>query len=397
MAETRLILHVKGTEAETRELPKHEVRTAISQGQITHSQLIWSPPDQAWKQAKEWPDLLPEMAPEERFILHVKGTEAETKELPRKAVRAALSHGEITHSQLIWSAHDQAWKQVRELPELLPTQKLAPAPTRETEPIPRIAGDTIIPESPASPVARATSSPAAVPHVRVATAVGAPPKVYASVATAQPKVRVASVATAQPKVRVAVATPVVDASSDKLKVNEEDPAVSLLKWICIGLGVFILLILGGNYLLVDQPLNSNLGKTSYSNVTVHGHFGAFVQPNVIVIHIPASTSLTPDNLPDFLAALARSTPANPVTRDTFARVALTSGWMAQYSFSGYSWKELGTMSGDDKAQLKEDVMERLSDANGQPLMPESTLSDEARQALREQIWKRFVAHFTANR
>jgi len=43
MPDTHLILHVKGTEAETTELPKEAVRAAISQGKLTHSQLIWSP------------------------------------------------------------------------------------------------------------------------------------------------------------------------------------------------------------------------------------------------------------------------------------------------------------------------------------------------------------------
>src|ERR1700683_2581321 len=43
MPDTRLILHVKGTEAETTELSRDVVRAAVSQGQLTHSQLIWSP------------------------------------------------------------------------------------------------------------------------------------------------------------------------------------------------------------------------------------------------------------------------------------------------------------------------------------------------------------------
>ena len=52
MSETRLILHVKGTESETAELPKDVVRTGLSQGKITYSQLIWSPNENAWKQAR---------------------------------------------------------------------------------------------------------------------------------------------------------------------------------------------------------------------------------------------------------------------------------------------------------------------------------------------------------
>jgi len=81
MPDTRLILHVKGTEAETAELPREAVRAAISDGRITHSQLIWIPSEYTWKPVKELPELLP--VPVERLILHVKGTEAETTSCPR--------------------------------------------------------------------------------------------------------------------------------------------------------------------------------------------------------------------------------------------------------------------------------------------------------------------------
>jgi hypothetical protein len=198
-----------------------------------------------------------------------------------------------------------------------------------------------------------------------------------------------------PKVRVA-ATPVAVRSTGDFEVKEDDDGAHPLKWLCIGLGVLILLVVGGNYLLVDQPLVSNLGQTSYSNVTVYAHLGAFMQPNVMVIHIPASTAITSDKLTDFLVALAHSTPQSPISRDTFARVALTSGWTAQYSFSGYSWKQLGDMQQDGEDQRKEFLMEQLCDASGQSLMPESTLNEEARQAKRDAVWEAFVAHFTAS-
>ena len=42
MADTRLILHVKGTEAETTEMPREAVKTAVQEGKLTQSQLIWS-------------------------------------------------------------------------------------------------------------------------------------------------------------------------------------------------------------------------------------------------------------------------------------------------------------------------------------------------------------------
>ena len=322
MPDTLLILHVKGTQAETAELPKHVVRTAISQGQLTHSQLIWSPVDSAWKQVREWPDLLPS----EHLILHVKGTQAETRELPKQAVRAAISQGQLTHSQLIWSSTENTWKQVRELPDLLPSQKLAPAPSRvERVSVPK-AVDNVILESPTGPVARAVATPqvrvaaAAPPRVRVATATASIPqvRVAAVAATGPPRVRVAAVAAETPTVRAA--TPIFVRSTGDFVVKEDTDSHPL-KWVCIGLGILILLVLGGNYFLVDRPLVSNWSETSYSNVPVYAHFGAFMQPHVIVIHIPASSTITPGHLTDFLVALALSTPQDPITHNFFERVA----------------------------------------------------------------------------
>jgi len=146
---------------------------------------------------------------------------------------------------------------------------------------------------------------------------------------------------------------------------------------------------------VDRPLVSQLSQTSYSDVTVYAHYGAFMQPNVMVIHVPASSKINSDNLTDFLVALAHSTPQNPITRDLYERVALTSGWTAQYSFSGGSWKQFGDMVHEDSAQRKEFLMNQMNDAAGQPVMPESTLNEAAQQAMRDQVWDKFVAHFTS--
>ena len=431
-----LILHVKGTESETRQLPKPAVRNAISQGEITHSQLIWSPVDNTWKQAREFPDLLPG----EHLILHVKGTEAETKELPKRAVRTAISQGEITHSQLIWSPAQNSWKQVRELPDLLPSQKLAPAPKRAVVAQPRVA-EAIIPESPGGPVARAAQAAGApVPRARVAKAAGgtvprvrvaveAPPKVSVISTGATPQVRVAAalpaespevlkpvpvVAAEMPKivraadaapVRVAatpVAKPVVQAAkvaaaprpAASFKVQEEDHAHPL-KWVCIVLGALILLLVGANYLIVDRPLTANMSRTAYPNIA-YAHFGAFMQPGVMVIHIPVSSKITAENLPQFLVTLAHNTPQNPLTNDLFSRVALTSGWTAQYSFSGFTWNEIGSMGQESNDRLKEEILTRLSDAGGQPLAPETTMNTETQRAVRDQVWNKFVANFTSH-
>ena len=483
MSDTRLILHVKGTTSETSELPKDVVRSAISEGKITHSQLIWSTADNAWKQVREWPDLLP---PIEQLILHVKGTEAETRQLPKPEVRAGISRGQITHSQLIWSAHDNSWKQVRELPELLPSQKLAPAPA-PTSTLPHIA-QPVVPETPSGPVPHIAVAAAGVPHVKVPVALTGSgptpkivPKVKVAAASAAPQAKVPTVAAtphakvptvaaiphakvptvaatphakvptvaaiphakvptvaATPHAKVptvaaiphakvpTVATPpqarvpTVAAATPKpqkpkvagaaataaareaalapgrfsaaLEV-EHDDHFHPFKWICIGLGIFVVLVLGINYLLVDRPLTAKFSSASDVKITVFAHFGAFMQPNVMVIHIPPSTKITEDNLPDILIALARSSPGNPITGNLFARVAITSGWMAQYSFSRDSWKELGDQDEATIAQRKEFLLGQMDDAAGNSIMGESTLNEVTQKLRREQAWKKFVGNF----
>jgi hypothetical protein len=146
--------------------------------------------------------------------------------------------------------------------------------------------------------------------------------------------------------------------------------------------------------MVDRPLKSNFGQTTYANVFIYAHYGAFVQPSVMVIHIPASDKLTPDNITDFLVALAHSTPRNPLTGDYFDRVALTSRWTAQYSFAGSAWKQLGDMQQDSAEDRKDRILEDGSDASGQPLLGESTLNEAAQESRRQGAWTTFVANFT---
>jgi hypothetical protein len=315
-----------------------------------------------------------------QIILHVRGTESETTSLPKQQVRAALSEGKITHSQLIWSPRDNAWKQVRELPELLPSQKLAPAPTRVRIAPMANAVELIIPDSPSNPVARAVAATGTpTPKVRVAGA----PQVRVAAACATPQVRVSSPAPA----------PTVNSARD-YTVAEADDGSNPFKWICIGLAGFILLVLGGNYLLVDQPLVSALGQTSFSDAKVYAHFGAFIQPNVAVIHIAPSASVTSGKLGSFLVMLANSTPASP-SAGLFGRVALTTGWTAKYTFSGFAWRQLGDMRHQSAAEQKEFILAQICDAGGEPLSPSPTLDEASREAQSEKIWDDFVAYFTA--
>lgn len=305
--------------------------------------------------------------PDTMLILHVKGTEQETTTLPKKEVRTAISQGRLTHSQLIWSPEENTWKQVRELPHLLPSQKLAPAPVRASGNLPRVTA----------------SQP--VPRVAGQAAVGAP-RVAVKPTVAQPVARAAVQAT--PKAVMATRP-----SGKSLKVEEAGGGSHPLKWFSIVLGVLIVAVIGGNYLLVNAPLSSALGKTAYSGVTVYAHLGAYIQPNVVVIHIPPSSKVTSANLTEFLAAVAHSTPDRPMSDNQFDRVALTPGWTARYTLSGYAWKQLGEMGKEDEAQRKEFLLDQLGSAVGEPLIAPSP-KEEVLQAEREKAWQDFQAAFT---
>lgn len=318
---------------------------------------------------------------ETRLILHIKGTESQTTELPRQVVRAAIAKGQLTHSQLIWSVAENAWKQVRELPHLLPSQKLAPAPVPRvaTGPLAKIDPNAV-PRAKTGPVPRVASGPLAKvdPNAVPRAKTGPVPRVSGSAPAAG-----------------TTATPgAVSAKKSQSLTVKDDDHHHPLKWLCIGLGLVVFLTLGFNYLMVDAPLAAHLGQTPYSKVTVYAHLGAYVQPSVMVIHVRSSSTVDADHLPEFLVALAHSTPQSPVTNSMFERVALTSGWMGQYSFSGYAWKQLGEMGQDDYNQQKEFIMNQLCDAGGQPVVPASTLNAEAQAVAHEQIWKTFAAQFS---
>ena len=336
------------------------------------------------------------------LILHVKGTEQETTALPKQVVRTAISKGELTHSQLIWSPAYNAWKQVREMPQLLPSQKLAPAPEPrvptgalpkvvaapqpQTGPVPRVVSSGTLPKVSAASRLQTGSVPRVVGS-------GSPPKVFSSkpqrVPGSKAGVNVPAVTTAsRPS-----AEPAQGVASGNL-VIKEDHGPHPLKWICIVLGVLILGALAVNYFLVSRSLTSGMSETPYANVMVYAHLGAFVQPNVVVIHVPASSALSEANLTDFLVTLAQNTPTMPLSHNLYERVALTSGWTGTYTITGYAWKELGDMGKDDESQRKEFLLDSLANAAGEPLMPsDSSLNDQTLQARRDQVWKEFVAQF----
>ena len=180
------------------------------------------------------------------------------------------------------------------------------------------------------------------------------------------------------------------------RVKEKDPHHPL-KWLCIGLGIVIALIVIVNYFLVDMPAGFQpVARPVIPTLVPTAISARSCSRSVLIIHVPASAALTPDTLTDFLVALAHSTPNSPFSGEPFTRVALTSGWTAQYSFSGYSWKELGDMANAPDSERKGEIMTRMDDASGQSILPESTLNDQAQASQREIVWAAFVNHFTAS-
>jgi hypothetical protein len=301
--------------------------------------------------------------PDTRLILHVKGTESQTAEIPKAIVRAGIAQGQISRSQLIWSATHNAWKQVRELPHLLPSQKLAPAPAPRvgTVPLPKPA------------VGEAAVQTGAVPKVAVKVSGGraVPPGFKAT----------------RPAAKSA-------AAQEHDMVVKEVGGVSYLKLFCIGLALLIVALIGANYLLVDRPISSTLSKTPYANVSVYAHLGAFVQPGALVIHIPPSAGVTSANLPEFLQVLAHSTPDAPLGGGTFDEVSLTTGWTGHYCFTGYAWKEYGDMSDQDDEHKQAFLLDQLKDASGQPLLsPGGSIDPNAQQSERDKLWTEFVTYF----
>jgi hypothetical protein len=334
--------------------------------------------------------------PDTLLILHVKGTEAETAALPRAEVRAAISQGQLSHSQLIWCPAENVWRQVREMPHLWPSQRIAPAP----RPVPRIVEQ--VTEQPEY-VAEATEDPGyseAEAPVETDEQPDYPVADVPSETDEQPSHSIPRIASGDgvPRVRMAAVMPTVRARAETpvhagLELEPKyDFAYQIARWLCVGMGVLVLLVVLANYSMIDRPLNHNLEQTRYAKISVYGHLGAFLQPNVLVIHIPPSAAITPANMLDFLATLARNTPRDPIATLVFERVALTPGWKVQYSFSGVSWTKLGTIpsKGDQRLDY---LMSQLDNASGEPLLKATTLNQATRNVQRDRLWNAFVAQF----
>jgi hypothetical protein len=298
------------------------------------------------------------MTPEEILYVHVTGTD-QTTSLSREAVRSGIAEGRIRHSQLIWSPADNAWKPARELPGLLPSQPSPDAPR---------------------PVAPSVAAPK--PRVTVTA-----PKV--AVKAVAPRAAVATT----PRVAVSAAAR-AGARTGRSVVVETDDDSHLLRWLCIIPGLLILALVALNYFLVDQPLVGAMRQTAFPGVTIYAHLGAFVQPGALVIHVPANSAITHASLPDFLVALAHSTPATPLG-GTFDRVGLTTGMTSEYTFSGTAWKQLGDMDGESAERRKGYILEEADNSGGVSIVPAPVKVGGKYIDQRENAWNRFVGYFAS--
>jgi hypothetical protein len=252
----------------------------------------------------------------------------ETRELTLAAAHAAIASGEIEPHHWAWSPHQNEWIPVSKLPEL---QLL-------------------------------TEEPAPIPTVKVSSAV------LAALQTENPPPTSASL------------------------IVKEEAGFSFFKLFVILLLFSIFGVIGANYVLIDQPLQASVARTTFYAVPVHAHLGAFVQPNALVIHILPDQTLNADNLADFLVALAGSTPQPPFGYEAFRTIGLTNNWTSQYVIPGDDWKSLAQMSKSTSEGKKAFILEHLLYLNGDPLMIKriNTNADALAQ-FRDKAWSALVA------
>jgi hypothetical protein len=271
------------------------------------------------------------------YLVAIPGTD-QTQEYTRGNLLAALARGEITPDHWVWSAEHNDWVQISKLPALTPQASLPPP------------GRTFVPTQ----IGPVVNFPAIEP-IRVPEA-------------------------AKKKKKPLSLRQTAGVAGTLIKV-----ILALAYLAAIG-------VIAANYVMVDQPFDAQIAKSPFVLVTAHAHLGSFVQQNALLIHVLPSPEITSDNLGDFLATLARSTPPQPFAHTPFQVVQLTSGIAGQYGFPGSDWAQLASMNNSNPEAEKDFVIDHLSDATGQPLLgPAKGASAPAR----EQVWQNLVAQFSS--
>ena len=272
----------------------------------------------------------------ETYILAVPGTN-ETRELSRGSLLAGLARGEFTPQHWLWSPADHDWKQVADFPELQPKSR-----------IPAFVPAAIAPIEPVTPV----------PPIR--TGKDAPKK----------KAKV------KPR---------------RTNREREGSGIPYFQILFALVYVAVAAIIALNYVYVDEPFDGKLAKTAFVLVPAHAHLGSFVQQNALIIHVLPNHEVNGDNLGEFLATLAQSTPPQPFKAKPFDMIDLTSAWVGQFAFQGNDWTRLGLLEGSRPEELKDFVVDHVADISGRPLIPEpGKLSPPDLQTARNQVWQSLV-------
>jgi hypothetical protein len=278
------------------------------------------------------------------LFLAIPGTQ-ETRELDLETVRSGVARGEIPLDNWAWSPQRNEWLPLSQLPEFA----AAPAPI-----------------------------PAPVQPVRVVPREVEPVK-------AQP-VQARSPAMTGGKVS--------HAATYYSKPIEEHREFPIFKILIFVLGVVIVALVVVNYFMVDQPFRAGMAKTSFANVQTHAHLGAFVQPNVLLIHILPNHEINSDNFADLLTALTQSAPHQAIAGYPFNTVCLTSAWVGQYALPVEDWSGFADMSGFSGEEKKQYVLSHLQRLDGQPLVALDKRDTAAQREAREnEAWKELVAKF----
>jgi hypothetical protein len=282
---------------------------------------------------------MPDSNPSE-LILAVPGPE-QMRAFPKKWIRAAIAKGELRRSQLIWSPVDNEWKQVRELPHLMPTRAIAPLPVAKPRP------------------ARVMKAGAA-----------------------------AAKASAAAKATVKV----------KTKLIEKDTTYFILRIVAICSAVLLACLLLFNYFMVEGPFSEGLRDHNLSDVQAYANYGGFCQVDVLTVHLLPSSELKKSNIARILISITKSSP-HPISGNLFTMVSLTPGWAGGYIFNGVDWNNLRALDEAPELQQKLAILRVVKDSMDKPLMdPQEEgdpLADRTEMTPHElRVWNSFISSFT---
>jgi hypothetical protein len=160
------------------------------------------------------------------------------------------------------------------------------------------------------------------------------------------------------------------------------------------LGVIIAALVVVNYFLVDQPFQASMAKTPFAKVQAYAHLGAFVQPNVLLIHVLPSKEINSDNFADLLTALTQSAPRQAVAGKEFTTISLTPAWLGVYAIDASDWEGFADMGGFTPEEKRQFVLSHLEWITGAPLI-ETHRNETAdqRKAREDRVWSELVARF----